>query len=50
MAYIEEEMRKRRGRKSDAKNNDDGEGPKPLNPQDELFQAPDHLRVCTNDF
>ena len=51
MAYIEEEMRKRRGQKSDAKNDDgNGEPPKPLNPQDELFQAPDHLRVCTNYF
>ncbi|EXX67490.1 hypothetical protein RirG_113910 [Rhizophagus irregularis DAOM 197198w] len=46
MAYIEEEMRKRRGKKSDAKNEHEDEEPsKPLNPQDELFQAPDHLRV-----
>jgi len=46
MAYIEEEMRKRRGQKSDAKNDHEDEEPsKPLNPQDELFQAPDHLRV-----
>lgn len=49
MAYIEEEMRKRRGKKSDAKNEHEDEEPsKPLNPQDELFQAPDHLRVCIN--
>jgi hypothetical protein len=50
MAYIEEEMRKRRGKKSDAKNEHEDEGPKPSNPQDELFQAPDHLKVCMNDF
>jgi hypothetical protein len=48
MAYIEEEMRKRKGQKSDAKNDEEVEEPsKPLNPHDELFQAPDHLRVCT---
>ena len=47
MAFIEEEMRKRRGQKSDAKNDNVAEEPsKPSNPQDELFQAPDHLRVC----
>lgn len=46
MAYIEEEMRKRRGKKLDAKNEHEvEESSKPLNPQDELFQAPDHLRV-----
>ncbi|CAI2185192.1 10411_t:CDS:2, partial [Funneliformis geosporum] len=46
MAYIEEEMRKRRGQRSDSKNDDEVlETSKPLNPQDELFQAPDHLRI-----
>jgi len=51
MAYIEEEMRKRRGQRSDSKNGDENEGtPKPLNPQDELYQAPDHLRVRMNAF
>ncbi|CAG8851640.1 22746_t:CDS:2, partial [Racocetra persica] len=45
MAYIEEEMRKRRGQSSDSKNDvEDAEHADPLNPQDELFQAPDHLR------
>ncbi|CAG8545713.1 859_t:CDS:2 [Racocetra fulgida] len=46
MAYIEEEMRKRRGQISDLKNDvEDAEHADPLNPQDELFQAPDHLRI-----
>ncbi|CAG8643620.1 15119_t:CDS:2 [Funneliformis caledonium] len=46
MAYIEEEMRKRRGQRSDSKNDDEiVVSSKPLNPQDELFQAPDHLRI-----
>ncbi|GBC09016.1 hypothetical protein RclHR1_08550002 [Rhizophagus clarus] len=46
MAYIEEEMRKRKGKKLDAKNEHEVVEPsKHLNPQDELFQAPDHLRV-----
>ncbi|CAG8635325.1 4089_t:CDS:2 [Dentiscutata erythropus] len=46
MAYIEEEMRKRRGQISVSKNDvEDAEQTDPLNPQDELFQAPDHLRI-----
>ncbi|RIB06837.1 hepatocellular carcinoma-associated antigen 59-domain-containing protein [Gigaspora rosea] len=46
MAFIEDEMRKRRGQISDSKNEvEDAEHTDPLNPQDELFQAPDHLRI-----
>lgn len=47
MAYIEEEMRKRRGQSTTNKNEEDTEPSNTLNPQDELFQAPDHLRVMT---
>ena len=51
MASIEEEMRKRRGQRSDSKNDDENEvTPKHSNPQDELFQAPDHLGVWMDAF
>ncbi|CAG8474231.1 7194_t:CDS:2 [Acaulospora morrowiae] len=46
MAYIEEEMRKRRGQLTNSKKEeDDAEAAGPSNPQDELFQAPEHLRI-----
>ncbi|CAG8507706.1 13082_t:CDS:10 [Ambispora leptoticha] len=49
MAFIEEEMRKRRGGQQSttlSKNEDEVEANnKPLNPEDELFQPPDHLRI-----
>ncbi|CAG8458395.1 11378_t:CDS:2 [Acaulospora colombiana] len=46
MAYIEEEMRKRRGQPANSKNDvDDAEPAGPSDPQDELFQAPEHLRI-----
>jgi hypothetical protein len=45
MAYIEEEMRKRKGQKDKTNQEEDKEQTGPINPHDELFLPPDHLRV-----
>ena len=47
MAYIEEEMSKRRGQAS-SKREEDEDAPLP-NPEDELFQLPEHLKVHINE-
>ncbi|KAG9295192.1 hypothetical protein G9A89_006173 [Geosiphon pyriformis] len=45
MAFIEEEMRKRRGQTAVSQNDEEDTDIKPPNPEDELFQPPDHLRI-----
>nr|CAG8659521.1 8184_t:CDS:2 [Entrophospora candida] len=45
MAYIEEEMRKRKGQKDKSNQEEDKEQNGPADPRDELFQPPDHLRI-----
>ena len=45
MAYIEEEMQKRKGQKDKINQEEDKEQNGHVDPQDELFQPPDHLRV-----